>query len=131
MEALISQSRCRLEKERPSARLAKAYTGRSALVDKPILHADGRNAFGLDPIRAAHAALETGVAASHWNGHRAQLPLLQHALGQLTDFLTDFLPWHCILISRHRWRRDLRGAVGGGRAARLQPPAVAFYARVL
>ena len=95
------------------------------------LHAGCRNPFGLGPLRAAQAALETGEGASNWNGHRAQLPLLQHASGQLTGFLTDCLPWHCILISRHRWRRDLRGAVGGGRAARLQPPGVAFYARVL
>ena len=113
--------------------LGKSVYRPCALVDKPILHAGCRNPFGQDPLRAAQAALETGEAASNWNDHRAQLPLLQHALGQLTGFLTDFLPWHCFLflISRHRWRRDLHGAVGGGRAARLQPPGVAFYARVL
>ena len=34
------------------------------------LHAGCRNPFGLDPLRAAQAALETGEDASNWNGHR-------------------------------------------------------------
>ena len=78
-------------KGRPRAR-QNGYTGRSALVDKTILHADapyGRNALVLDPFRAAHAAHETGVGANHWNAHRAQLPLLQDARGnEITGILT-------------------------------------------
>ena len=82
-------------KGRPRAR-QNGYTGRSALGDKTILHADGRNALDLDPFRAAPAALEMGVGANHWNAHRAQLPLLQDALGQRTDFL-PCARWFCWL----------------------------------
>ena len=51
-------------KGRPRAR-QNGYTGRSALGDKTILHADGRNALDLDPFRAALAALERSARSTY------------------------------------------------------------------